>query len=468
MASQRADTHGEEEPRQRCTPMHLAAHGGGRQRLPAAVALPQRLLRRPLVVADQCSQPLNPQSHHASSALQESMPGPPKSKKAAVDEAVLWGYVPALDPRGLQRGLLQHGDPARMRRAVAKLMSGERVVVAAVGGSISVGRGSATQVRASVRHPGQHCPRCSTALKAAAMPTTFLIGGCMQSQQCPVRPGPCTPHPFPPQAVLSCLLLLAAASQNVPTRWRVASNCLPIGRCCHCCCRWVQGSDIDTDWPSYLDQFQAWLRAAFPRSRAELVNKAQSGSTSNIFDACAEAMVPKASGVRACWLAGDRGCCLVCVWLAAGLPHLPAQSCVSLPLPCMPCTAAPMPPGLPLQDADIVIVEFAMNDGTNVECARDGSGTVPARGSFERLLRKLQALPNRPAVVVLNAYSFIRGSVGSYLKVGGQTPHDLVEPAYGNFAWVVDIRLGRVALSCLPSPPLSATSQIFFHRHAER
>ena len=82
------------------------------------------------------------------------------------------------------------------------------------------------------------------------------------------------------------------------------------------------------------------------------------------------------------------------------------------------------PPVLPprtacLQDADIVIVEFAMNDGTNVECARDGSGTVPARASFERLLRKLQALPNRPAVVVLNAYSFIRGSVGSYLKVGG-------------------------------------------------
>ena len=94
-------------------------------------------------------------------ALQESMPGPPKSKKRAVDEAVLWGYVPALDPRGLQRGLLQHGDPARMRRAVAKLMSGERVVVAAVGGSISVGRGSATQVCASASTQG------STALKAA-------------------------------------------------------------------------------------------------------------------------------------------------------------------------------------------------------------------------------------------------------------------------------------------------------------
>lgn len=58
-----------------------------------------------------------------------------------------------------------------------------------------------------------------------------------------------------------------------------------------------------------------------------------------------------------------------------------------------------------------------MNDGTQVGCAKDGSGTVPARASFERLLRKLQALPNRPAVVILDAYSFVRGSVGSYLKV---------------------------------------------------
>ncbi|KAL4430719.1 hypothetical protein ABPG75_005975 [Micractinium tetrahymenae] len=195
----------------------------------------------------------------------ESWAPPPKSKKTAVDEAWLWGYVPALDPRGMQRGLLHHGDPARLRRAVAKLLAGEPTVVAAVGGSISVGRGSATQ-----------------------------------------------------------------------------------------------GKGIDTDWPSYLDQYAAWLGAAFPRSRPQLVNKAQSGSTSNIFDACAEIMVP--------------------------------------------------------QDADIVVVEFAMNDGTQVDCSRDGSGTVPARASFERLLRKLQALPNRPAVVVLNSYSFIRGAMGSYLK----------------------------------------------------
>ena len=123
-----------------------------------------------------------------------------------------------------------------------------------------------------------------------------------------------------------------------------------------------------------------------------------------------------------------------------------------------------------------MIAEFAMNDGTQAACKTDGSGTVPARASFERLIRKLQvrgcegrpggsiktcgalaaaapagglpltlqsvaacraalsgtplhartataaaapqALPNRPAVIVMDAYSFVRGAVGSYLKVG--------------------------------------------------
>lgn len=49
--------------------------------------------------------------------------------------------------------------------------------------------------------------------------------------------------------------------------------------------------------------------------------------------------------------------------------------------PCVPCH---------LQDVSVVIVEFALNDGTQAACKGDGSGTVPARASFERLLRKLQ------------------------------------------------------------------------------
>lgn len=34
---------------------------------------------------------------------------------------------------------------------------------------------------------------------------------------------------------------------------------------------------IDTDWPSYLDQFTQWLQAAFPASKPRLVNAAQVG-----------------------------------------------------------------------------------------------------------------------------------------------------------------------------------------------
>lgn len=80
--------------------------------------------------------------------LQDKPPRAPKKPASdqPVNEDALWGYVPALDPRGLQRGLLHIGDPARMRRALYKLLTGEKTVVAAVGGSISVGRGSATQV----------------------------------------------------------------------------------------------------------------------------------------------------------------------------------------------------------------------------------------------------------------------------------------------------------------------------------
>lgn len=37
-----------------------------------------------------------------------------------------------------------------------------------------------------------------------------------------------------------------------------------------------------------------------------------------------------------------------------------------------------------------MIAEFAMNDGTQAACKGDGSGSVPARASFERLIRKLQ------------------------------------------------------------------------------
>eukprot|EP00887_Chlorella_sp_A99_P000470 scaffold17.g470.t1 len=214
---------------------------------------------------------------------QPELPPPPPSTAIAIDPDVLWGYSPLLDPRALQRGVLQHGDPARLRRFVARLLQGKPAVVAAVGGSISVGRGAANQ-------PG-----------------------------------------------------------------------------------------IDTSWPSYLDQFERWLRAAFPASRARLVNAAQGGTTSNMFDSCAESLVPA--------------------------------------------------------DADLVVVEFALNDGTMAHCTVDDNGrtdqgSIPARAAYERLLRKLQRLPRRPAVVVMQSYSFIRGSTGAFHK-SAENDMDVFASYYG-------------------------------------
>lgn len=107
----------------------------------------------------------------------------------------------------------------------------------------------------------------------------------------------------------------------------------------------LQGTDIDTKWPSYLDQFAAWLAAAFPRAAPRLVNKAQSGSTSNIFDACAEAMVPKDADIvvvvsRGLWRAswGGHGAAPPAAALPGLLPGRP---------PLRPCCAAarrPVPP----------------------------------------------------------------------------------------------------------------------------
>ena len=118
------------------------------------------------------------------------------------------------------------------------------------------------------------------------------------------------------------------------------------------------------------------------------------------------------------------------------------------------------PPVYGPQDADIVVVEFAMNDGTNVDCSRDGSGTVPARASFERLLRKLQALPNRPAVIVLNSYSFIRGAMGSYLKASAAAGGG---PAGGAGWWQEIWRQGRPADAARIPLPLSPPSVKHWH-----
>lgn len=66
-------------------------------------------------------------------------------------------------------------------------------------------------------------------------------------------------------------------------------------------------------------------------------------------------------------------------------------------------------------DADLVIVEFAVNDPRG-----NGIWTYPERLGFERLLRKLQDFPNRPAVVLLHHFAWFsaggaEGKVADYL-----------------------------------------------------
>jgi hypothetical protein len=52
-------------------------------------------------------------------------------------------------------------------------------------------------------------------------------------------------------------------------------------------------------------------------------------------------------------------------------------------------------------DADVVLVEYAVNDAFNAPVDSD------LRRSFERLIRKLLNFPNRPAVVLVNSFMYL-------------------------------------------------------------
>lgn len=54
----------------------------------------------------------------------------------------LWQHQPFLSPRSLERGLFSLGDRARMRRFAHKLLSGQPLSVAALGGSVTSGNGA--------------------------------------------------------------------------------------------------------------------------------------------------------------------------------------------------------------------------------------------------------------------------------------------------------------------------------------
>lgn len=58
--------------------------------------------------------------------------------------------------------------------------------------------------------------------------------------------------------------------------------------------------------------------------------------------------------------------------------------------------------------SDIIVVEFALNDEPNPSPPMDNA----PRRSFEKLLRKLLAYPNKPAVIVLNAFKWFKVGAG--------------------------------------------------------
>ena len=69
-------------------------------------------------------------------------PLPPTPPPLQLNESALWRTPVALDPRGLQRGILSYGDPARLRRVVHALATGRSVVAVGVGASITAGGGA--------------------------------------------------------------------------------------------------------------------------------------------------------------------------------------------------------------------------------------------------------------------------------------------------------------------------------------
>ena len=51
-----------------------------------------------------------------------------------------WGYAPSLTEGHLQKGIVSHGAPARTRRLLRRLLAGESITVAVVGGSVTWGK----------------------------------------------------------------------------------------------------------------------------------------------------------------------------------------------------------------------------------------------------------------------------------------------------------------------------------------
>ncbi|GAB4814840.1 hypothetical protein N2152v2_001886 [Parachlorella kessleri] len=132
----------------------------------------------------------------------------------------------------------------------------------------------------------------------------------------------------------------------------------------------------------YASQFFSWITATFPtrpgKGPHRLLNRGVGGATSSLFATCTRHFVPG--------------------------------------------------------DADLVIVEFALNDGAAMTCrgVRDPFDAPPRR-AFEVLLRKLLGLPSHPAVVLLMYYNWFMAKAGEGCPAGAPKECLLLSGGPGQF-----------------------------------
>ena len=148
--------------------------------------------------------------------------------------------------------------------------------------------------------------------------------------------------------------------------------------------------------------------------RHEFANKGLGATGSGLFAACTERMVGQVGGCAgwglgaAFWmLKNGEAACLGIRWQYAACVHLLQQQVASthhsqpirlnaLPPPPLSPTAprSNQPPHLLPQDADLVVLEFSLND------AADAPYPSAERRGYEQLLRNLLALPGGPPALI--------------------------------------------------------------------
>ena len=216
--------------------------------------------------------------------------------------------------------------------------------------------------------------------------------------------------------ILSCVACLAAAapagmhctvmlcsllcSPPTSTACSLPASALPCRRPCSpmlypalpALCALCQGG---YEGGSFTNRFSAWLNATFPHPGHRIINHGLPAVTSALFAACYD-KVPEVRGE------GRLRCCRVAL-KGAALLLLPPPLLLPLMLPllplcrrCCPCAAAiaeaagfgSAPVLLLLQDTDLIVLDFAVNDGHVTPTWRDKDGysfTSGARMGFEQL-----------------------------------------------------------------------------------